>query len=99
VFAESQTKGRGRLGRKWISPPVAVFVLIRCGPICVPGSTQLTVAAAMAFGGHPRRDRIECRDQMAQRHSAAREKSAGILTEMSAELDRVKHVIIGVGWT
>ena len=34
---------------------------------------------------------------MAERHSARGKKVAGILTELSAELDRVKHVILGIG--
>ena len=36
VFAESQTRGRGRLGRKWISPGGRDFGFPSCcGPICV----------------------------------------------------------------
>ena len=35
VFAESQTKGRGRLGRKWISPERKDFGFpFCCGRIC-----------------------------------------------------------------
>src|SRR5208282_6572694 len=48
VFAESQTKGRGRLGRKWVSPAhkgLWFSVLLR--PDLRPQeATQLTVAAA-----------------------------------------------------
>src|SRR5438034_1644393 len=51
VFAESQTKGRGRLGRKWISPPkkgLWFSVLLR--PDLRPQEiTQLTVASATAL--------------------------------------------------
>ena len=36
VFAESQTRGRGRLGRKWISPRTRDFGFqFCCGRICV----------------------------------------------------------------
>ena len=51
VFAESQTKGRGRLGRKWMSPAqkgLWFSVLLR--PDLRPQeATQLTVAAATAL--------------------------------------------------
>jgi BirA family biotin operon repressor/biotin-[acetyl-CoA-carboxylase] ligase len=100
VFAESQTKGRGRLGRKWISPAnkgLWFSVLLR--PQLRPAeATQLTVAAATALA----------RAIQSQTHIApdikwpndlllGGRKIAGILTEMSAEVDRVSHVIVGVG--
>src|SRR3954463_1579101 len=51
VFAESQTKGRGRLGRKWLSPArkgLWFSVLLR--PDLRPqDATQLTVASATAL--------------------------------------------------
>src|SRR4029077_2734097 len=51
VFAESQTKGRGRLGRKWISPAkkgIWFSVLLR--PDLRPQeATQLTVASGTAL--------------------------------------------------
>src|SRR4029079_7934207 len=51
VFAESQTQGRGRLGRKWMSPAhkgLWFSVLLR--PDLRPQqATQLTVAAATAL--------------------------------------------------
>src|SRR5580704_18458979 len=51
VFAESQTKGRGRLGRKWVSPArkgIWFSVLLRFASR-PQAATQLTVAAAVAL--------------------------------------------------
>lgn len=100
VFAESQTKGRGRLGRRWISPARAGLwfsVLLR--PALRPHeTTQLTVASATALvcaieGETNLRPEIKWPNDILIRGK----KLAGILTELNAELDRVKYVILGVG--
>lgn len=100
VFAESQTKGRGRLGRCWVSPAgkgLLFSVLLR--PALPPQSaTQLTITAATAVA------------RAIQRHAGMApeikwpndillrgRKTAGILTELSAELDHIKYVILGIG--
>ena len=51
VFAESQTKGRGRLGRKWISPARrGLWFSILLRPDLRPQeTTQLTVVSATAL--------------------------------------------------
>src|SRR3984957_21234432 len=51
VFAESQTRGRGRLGRKWVSPTrKGLWFSILLRPNMRPQeTTQLTVAAATAL--------------------------------------------------
>src|SRR5271156_5035776 len=51
VFAESQTRGRGRLGRKWVSPAhQGLWFSILLRPVLRPQEmTQLTVASATAL--------------------------------------------------
>src|SRR5260221_487552 len=51
VFAESQTRGRGRLGRKWASPlRKGLWFSILLRPRLSPNeATQLTVASAIAL--------------------------------------------------
>jgi BirA family biotin operon repressor/biotin-[acetyl-CoA-carboxylase] ligase len=100
VFAESQTKGRGRLGRKWMSPArkgLWLSVLLR--PDLRPQeATQLTVASATALvraiqsltGLKPQ---IKWPNDILIRGR----KVAGILTELSAELDHVKCIVLGIG--
>lgn len=100
VFAESQTKGRGRLGRKWMSPAreglwFSVLLRPKLRPQAV---TQLTIAAATALvraihsqaGVIPE---IKWPNDVLLKGR----KVAGILTEMSGELDAVQHVIVGIG--
>ena len=100
VFAESQTKGRGRLGRKWLSPPrrgIWFSVLLR--PQLPPGSvTQLTIAAATAVARAIRRQTgLVPQIKWPNDIWIENKKVAGILTELGAELDRVRYVIIGIG--
>ena len=100
VFAESQTEGRGRLGRKWISPGRnGLWFSILLRPDLRPQeATQLTVASATAL-----RRAIQNETGLSPEIKwpndilVGGKKVAGILTELSAELDRVKHVILGVG--
>jgi BirA family biotin operon repressor/biotin-[acetyl-CoA-carboxylase] ligase len=100
VFADSQTRGRGRLGRKWMSPAkrgLWFSVLLR--PDLRPqDATRLTVASATAL-----RRAIESQTGLKAEIKWPNDiliqgkKVAGILTELSAELDQVKYVILGIG--
>lgn len=100
IFAESQTKGRGRLGRKWMSPArkgLWFSVLLR--PDFRPQeTTQLTVISATAVRRAIKKICGIIADIKWPNDILIRgKKVAGILTEMSAEVDRVRHVILGIG--
>ena len=100
VFAESQTRGRGRLGRKWLSPlgkGLWFSVLLR--PDLRPQAvTQLMVSASVSLARAIQEEtnlspEIKWPNDILIRGR----KVAGILTELSAELDDVKYVILGIG--
>ncbi|HMO64625.1 MAG TPA: biotin--[acetyl-CoA-carboxylase] ligase [Verrucomicrobiota bacterium] len=100
VFAERQTQGRGRLGRRWVSPSgkgLWCSVLLR--PDLRPSAaTQLTIAAAVALhravlAVTGLRAAIKWPNDLL----LGGRKCAGILTELSAEPDRVRHLILGLG--
>jgi BirA family biotin operon repressor/biotin-[acetyl-CoA-carboxylase] ligase len=100
VFAESQTKGRGRLGRAWMSPTrkgLWFSVLLR--PRLQPQeTTQLTVVSATALRRAIRNvTGLAAEIKWPNDLLLGGKKTAGILTELSAELDRVRHVILGIG--
>lgn len=100
VFAESQTRGRGRLGRRWVSPPrkgLWFSVLLR--PRLRPqAATRLTIMSATALVRA-----LESRTGLAPEIKWPNDillrgrKVAGILTELHAELDSVQYVILGIG--
>jgi len=100
VFAESQTKGRGRLGRKWVSPArkgLWFSVLLR--PNLRPQeATQITIAGATALA-RAIRTCTGLTPQIKWPNDILIEgrKVAGSLTELSAELDDLKYVILGIG--
>jgi len=100
VFAESQTRGRGRLGRQWLSPPqegLWFSVLLR--PDLRPlEATRLTVASATALRRaiHSQTG-LEPEIKWPNDILVHGRKAAGILTELNAELDHVKYVILGIG--
>jgi BirA family biotin operon repressor/biotin-[acetyl-CoA-carboxylase] ligase len=100
VFAESQTRGRGRLGRKWMSPArKGLWFSILLRPELTPGeATRLTVASGTALRrAIERQTGIKPEIKWPNDILINGRKTAGILTEMNAELDRVKYVILGIG--
>ncbi len=100
VFAETQTKGRGRLGRKWVSPPgkgLWFSVLLR--PDLRPQSaTQLTVISAVAVArAIEKQTGLKPEIKWPNDIMFGARKCAGILLELSAELDHIRHVVLGIG--
>ena len=100
VLAEEQTAGRGRFGRSWYSERssgIYLSVILR-PPLTPSHAPMLSLMAGLAV-----REAI---------HSATglqadirwpndllfgKKKVCGILTEMSAEVDRLHYVIVGIG--
>jgi BirA family biotin operon repressor/biotin-[acetyl-CoA-carboxylase] ligase len=100
VFAEAQTKGRGRLGRRWISPArKGLWFSILLRPALRPQeATQLTVASATALRrAIQRQTGLPAEIKWPNDILVGGKKVAGILTELHAELDRVRYVILGIG--
>jgi BirA family biotin operon repressor/biotin-[acetyl-CoA-carboxylase] ligase len=100
VFAESQTHGRGRLGRQWSSPAkkgLWFSVLLR--PSLRPqAATQLTVASAVALrNAIEQQTGLKAEIKWPNDILISNRKVAGILTELSAELDCIKYVLVGIG--
>ena len=100
VIAERQTAGRGRLGREWHSPAgLNLYCSVILRPPLAPGAVPCValvagVAVAVAIAGTGAlRPAIKWPNDVL----LAGRKVAGILTEMDSELERVHHVIAGIG--
>ena len=100
IFAESQTRGRGRLGRKWLSPSRrGLWFSILLRPNLRPqAATQLTVAAATSLArAISQVSGLSPEIKWPNDILLNGRKVAGVLTELSAELDHVKYIILGIG--
>jgi len=100
VTAEQQTKGRGRFSRSWYSPPgagiyMSIILRPRFKPDKAPGMsimTALALAEAVSFFA-PGMVKIKWPNDLL----IGGKKTAGILTELSAERDKINHVVVGIG--
>ena len=100
IFAETQTGGRGRMGRKWSSPKkkgLWLSVLLR-PPLAADECTQITIAAAVALVRSLKKiNGVKPEIKWPNDILVNGKKISGILTEMSSEPDHVKYVIVGIG--
>jgi len=108
IAADTQTAGRGRLGRSWHSPPgdnlyVSLLLRPKRAPAEIPPLTLLAgaaVADAVAALGLLPRLKWPNDVQLVDADSnggARRRKLAGILTEMVTSGATVEHVVVGIG--
>ena len=100
VVAEQQDAGRGRRGREWASPRgVGIFMTLMLKPDILPNNaSMLTLVAALAVAAAIRKCTgrpagIKWPNDIVMNGK----KVCGILTEMSAQIDYVNHVVVGIG--
>lgn len=100
IIAEEQTKGRGRMGRHWVSlPRTGIWMSIILKPNIRPDKAyQITQTAAVAI--------VKAIEKITGLSAGIKwpndiiingKKVCGILTEMSAEPDRINYIILGIG--
>lgn len=104
VIAEEQTSGRGRLGRTWHSAKGGLWCTFLLKPSFKPGQVPaLALAASLAVTRAVHQVTklhlsVKWPNDVVFRHGhKSWRKVAGILTEMSAETDRVHYVALGLG--
>jgi BirA family biotin operon repressor/biotin-[acetyl-CoA-carboxylase] ligase len=100
IIADSQSHGKGRLGKAWESPPgsnlyLSIILRPRISPPAAPQITLLAgIAAARALSGV---SGLECLIKWPNDIFFRGRKLAGILAEMEGKGSRVRFVILGVG--
>ena len=100
VLSESQSKGKGRLGRSWFSPSGAnIYLSIILRPQMPTSQIPLlTFAAAIAVAKSIRDvTNLDADIKWPNDILIRGKKVAGILSEMGAEKDKVNFAIVGIG--
>ncbi len=100
VVAETQSAGRGRLGRSWLSPPgMGIYASLLLRPSLPPTELpQITLATAVtvvraltrSVGVTPG---IKWPNDLILKGK----KLGGILTEMETESDQIRYLVVGLG--
>ncbi|MFO8101956.1 MAG: biotin--[acetyl-CoA-carboxylase] ligase [Dehalococcoidia bacterium] len=99
VVAETQSGGRGRIARGWVSAVGGIYFSIILRPDIKPTEAlQLPLIAGLAVARGI--EQLTCLNPSLKWPNdiiLSGRKAGGILTEMSAEMDRLEWVIIGIG--
>lgn len=100
ITADEQTEGRGRLGRVWHSPPgsgIYLSLILRPEflPEQAPGISLIVALALAETINEIVSDKVKIKWPNDVLISG--KKTAGILSELSAEKNKINYLIIGVG--
>ncbi|MGB8216921.1 MAG: biotin--[acetyl-CoA-carboxylase] ligase [Candidatus Methanoperedens sp.] len=98
VIAESQTGGRGRLGRKWLSPEGGIWLSIILKPGIQPlYAPRITLMAGVSAAKTIRSLGIPAKIKWPNDILINGKKVCGILTEIEAEIDMIEYCVVGIG--
>ncbi len=103
IIAETQTSGRGRLGRDWISPLGGIWMSLLIKPLLsLKEAFHLTYIASLAIGLSIKEltslnIKLKWPNDVLYSEKDKEKKLAGILLELKAEVDQLKYAIIGMG--
>jgi BirA family biotin operon repressor/biotin-[acetyl-CoA-carboxylase] ligase len=99
VLAEVQRDGRGRMARSWASPPGGIWMSLILRPeipmayayrINMAVSVALSKAISGLYG-------LDAKIKWPNDLLINDRKLCGILTDISAEMDRIEYAIVGIG--
>lgn len=100
IVAEMQTKGRGRLGRAWLSPRYkGIYFSIIFRPDISPNqAAMLTLLCAVGLCEAIKKiTGIDAQIKWPNDILIQHKKVAGILTELNGEMDEIRFVVVGIG--
>jgi BirA family transcriptional regulator, biotin operon repressor / biotin---[acetyl-CoA-carboxylase] ligase len=99
IVSEHQTKGRGRMGRSWISPPGGIWLSIILKPKIK--NSQITVlpllSALSVCDVIKKMTKLNARLKWPNDVVIDGRKVSGILLDLSTTADKIDFVVIGIG--
>jgi BirA family biotin operon repressor/biotin-[acetyl-CoA-carboxylase] ligase len=98
-IAETQSGGKGRIGRSWSSPPGGIFMSVLLKPSILPSRLPALSLVAGYSVARAIRDCLDLDARVKWPNDVLVDglKVCGILCEMRAEVDRVEDVVVGIG--
>ena len=99
IVAEEQTGGKGRLERNFFSPKgKSILFSLILRPKCLPkDAPKFTLMAAVAVANAMSRFNLPAQIKWPNDLMFDGRKVVGILTEMSAQIEKVNYIIVGIG--
>ncbi len=100
IISDTQTQGRGRLGRLWVSPPATgIWMSMVLVPDIAPyeASKITQIAAASVAEALVNATGLDFTIKWPNDILLNGKKVCGILTEMSAELNSINYIVVGIG--
>lgn len=100
IIAEEQTKGKGRMGREWVSTygkGIWLSFILRPEIVPVRASEITFVIAVGIMEGIKKHIKKEVKIKWPNDILLEGKKIVGILTEISAEMERINYIVAGIG--
>ncbi|WP_406657939.1 biotin--[acetyl-CoA-carboxylase] ligase [Methanolobus sp. ZRKC2] len=98
VIAETQDKGRGRMGSEWQSMPGGIWFSVILKPsVPLEYAAKITLLAGLAVTRAMQNLGVDARIKWPNDVLIRGKKVCGILTEVDAEVEKIEHIILGIG--
>ena len=99
IVAEEQTGGKGRLERKFFSPRSnGIYFSLILRPKCLPkDAPKFTLMAAVAVANAMQSFKLPAQIKWPNDIMFDGRKVVGILTELSAQIEKVNYIVVGIG--
>lgn len=99
VISQKQTRGRGRLGRKWLSPAGGIWLSIVFHPkFDISMSTLFPIAASVALSNAIEKVIMKKSEVKWPNDVTIKgKKVAGMLIDVSIESNKIENLVLGVG--